>query len=183
MCGLAPISISDAAIFMVRDVVDGKRNQPVSVAMAAYSQLAVVLSKVIPSEAASSKISSPVAAAVTSLNSCASSWSELTWWSITIRGAEELRMTSVMAPSCCHAQVSTTMMASAAGTEDLGTSEFNFRITPGGVMNSRLAGGAEALRMVTVLPSARRMARSPSSDPRASASGRTWLVMMNDECF
>lgn len=35
--------------------------------------------------------------------------------------------------------------------------------------------------IVTVLPSASRMARSPSSEPSASASGRTWLVMMNEE--
>ncbi len=73
------------------------------------------------------------------------------------------------------------MMASAAGIEGLAMSEFSFSMTPGGVMNSRFAGGAEALMIVTDLPSASRIARSPSSEPSASASGLTWLVMMNEE--
>ena len=65
-------------IRIVSAVVEGKRNQPVSVAIAQYSQRTASCEIGQSYVSASRTINVPVASAVTSLNSIAPSLSELT---------------------------------------------------------------------------------------------------------
>ena len=117
-----------------------------------------------------------VASADVSLNQRSQRSSSLTWWSITRARSRIDFKTSPIAPSCAQALVSSTISRSRSARSAGFTCSASDSILLWGSSHLRPGGVACALTIRTCLPSASRIPAMPSSLPRASQSGRMWLV-------